>query len=179
MKLWLGNDYVLSFWVAFLLSLNFYIAGMQSVTNSFRTAYGLFYKARFRPIAMVIINIFVSVILVKPWGIAGVIIGTIISRLTTVAWLDPYVVYKYGFKDNVKEYYVTYLKYIVIYIVSAFVICGICNLVTISNMFIWILCSLVTFALYNLILVILFHKTEEFDYFFQKTKQLINKLRRA
>lgn len=178
-NIWLGNDYVLSFWVALTLSLNFYITGMGSVTNSFRTAYGLFYKARFRPIAMVIINIVVSVILVKYLSITGVILGTIISRLLTTAWLDPYVVYKYGFKDNVKEYYKTYLYYFLIFIISGGVLYYISSLFISKNIIIWIISAFITFVLYNLIIYILFHKTEEFNYFYEKGVKFIkNKIRK-
>lgn len=178
MYIWLGNDYVLSFWVSLLLSLNFYIAGMQSVTNSFRSAYGLFYKARFRPIIMVIINLVVSIILVKPLGIPGVLIGTIVSRLTTVAWLDPYVVYKYGFKDNVISYYKTYLYYLFIFSVSSLVIYYISTFFNLHNIILWILMGILTFIVYNIIIILLFRKTEEFNFFYDKGKQMILKFRR-
>ena len=175
MHIWLNDDYVLSTLVAFLLSLNFYITGMGAVTNSFRTAYGLFYKARFRPIAMVIINIVVSVILVKPLGIAGVLIGTIVSRLLTVAWLDPYVIYKYGFKANVIEYYKRYLYYLIIFLVSCGLIYYLSTFVNTNNIIIWIITALVSFNLYNIIIFILFGKKEEFKYFYDKFLGFIKK----
>ena len=178
-KIWLGNDYVLSNLVAFLLALNFYITGMQSVTNSFRTAYGLFYKARFRPIAMVIINIIVSVILVKYAGIAGVLIGTIVSRLLTVAWLDPYVVYKYGFKDSPKAYYKEYIYYLIIFVISCIGLYYISSLFNMSNILIWIITAIIIFVLYNIIVYILFHKGENFKYFLEKGLNIIKKFRKA
>ena len=107
--LWLGNDYVLSTLTALTISINFYISGMQAVTNSFRSAYGLFYKAKYRPIIMVILNLVISIILVNFFGVLGVVLGTIISRLCTTSWIDPLVIYKYGFKENVHEYYKKYI----------------------------------------------------------------------
>lgn len=175
MHIWLGNDYLLSNMVAFLLSLNFYIAGMQAVTNSFRSAYGLFYKARFRPILMVIINLGVSILLVKPLGIAGVLIGTIVSRILTVAWLDPYVIYKYGFKANVLEYYKTYLYYLIIFIVNMLGIYYITNLFNLNNIILWIIGALISFILYNMIIILIFKNTDEFNFFLDKIKLLLNK----
>lgn len=178
MDLWLGENYILDNWVAILLAFNFYITGMQAVTNSFRTAYGLFYKAKFRPIVMVIINIVVSIILVKPLGISGVLIGTILSRLLTVAWLDPYVVYKYGFKNNPISYYKRYVYYLII-----FVLCGgglyyISTLFVINNIFSWIITALIVFSLYNLIIYLLFKNTEEFKFFYKKVLNLLKKFKR-
>ena len=73
---WLGSDYLLPFATTFVLGLNVYVLGMQNVAVSFRTAYGLFWEARYRPIATVIVNIVTSVILAKWIGITGVFVGT-------------------------------------------------------------------------------------------------------
>lgn len=174
--LWIGPNYMLSGFVTALLALNFYTAGMQCVTNSFRTAYGLFYIAKFRPIIMVILNIIISLILVKPLGVAGVIIGTIASRLVTTAWLDPYIVYKHGFKANPISYYTKYIYYMIIFVVSNVIIKLITQYLVIKSIIMWIIVALITFIIYNLIIVVLFYNTEEFKYFYDKLKSLIKKI---
>ena len=174
--LWIGPNYMLSGFVTALLALNFYTAGMQCVTNSFRTAYGLFYIAKFRPIIMVILNIIISLILVKPLGVAGVIIGTIASRLITTAWLDPYIVYKYGFKANPISYYTRYVYYMMIFVISSAIIKLIVQYLIIKSIIMWIIVALITFIVYNLIILVLFHNTEEFKYFYDKLKSLIKKI---
>jgi hypothetical protein len=174
--IWLNDKYVLSTLVAFLLALNFYLTGMGAVTNSFRSAYGLFYKARFRPILMVIINIAVSIILVKPLGIAGVLIGTIVSRIFTIAWLDPLVIYKYGFKANVFEYYKRYIYYLIIFLSSCGILYYLSTFFNTTNLFIWILVAIMTFILYNLIIILLFSRTEEFNYFYEKISKPLKKI---
>lgn len=168
--IWLNDDYVLSTWVSMLLAINFYLTGMGAVTNAFRSAYGLFYKARFRPIVMVIINIVVSIILVKPLGIAGVLVGTISSRLLTIAWLDPYVIYKYGFKGNVFEYYKKYLYYLLVFIGSGALIYYVNSFINNQSIIMWIISGIITFVLYNLIILILFKNTDEFKFFTNKFK---------
>lgn len=177
-NLWIGSSYNLGFFVALFISLNFYIAGMQSVTNSFRTAYGLFYKAKFRPITMVILNIIISVILVKPFGVVGVLMGTIISRILTTAWLDPYIIYKYGFKKNPKEYYITYFYYLMIFILSTAFIYYITKFIPISNFIIWVIVAIIIVLLYNIIIYLLFHKTEEFSYFMDKIKGILKNFKK-
>ncbi len=173
--IWLNKNYVLSTLVAFLLAFNFYLTGMGAVTNSFRSAYGLFYKAKFRPLIMVIINIVVSVILVKPLGIAGVLIGTIVSRLLTIAWVDPLVIYKYGFKANVFEYYRRYLYYLFIFLISSGVLYYLTTFFNMTNILVWIMVAVMSFILYNLIIFILFSRTEEFKYFYEKISKIFKK----
>lgn len=171
-NIWIGKKYVMGFSIVFLLVLNFYVLGMQSVTNSFRNAYGLFWIAKYRPIIMVIINIVISVVLVQFIGIEGVLIGTLISRLLTTAWLDPYIVHKYGFEISPKSYYVDYLKYLVIFIAISIILNYFVSMVAINNIFILILIAILVVISVNVILVLLFFKTSEFNYFYDKIKKI-------
>lgn len=171
-NIWIGKKYVMGFSIVFLLVLNFYVLGMQSVTNSFRNAYGLFWIAKYRPIIMVIINIVISVVLVQFIGIEGVLIGTLISRLLTTAWLDPYIVHKYGFEISPKSYYIDYLKYLVIFIAISIIFNYFVSMITINNIFILILIAILVVISVNVILVLLFFKTSEFNYFYDKIKKI-------
>ena len=171
-NIWIGKKYVKGFSIVFLLVLNFYVLGMQSVTNSFRNAYGLFWIAKYRPIIMVIINIVISVVLVQFIGIEGVLIGTLISRLLTTAWLDPYIVHKYGFEISPKSYYVDYLKYLVIFIAISIILNYFVSMIAINNIFILILIAILVVISVNVILVLLFFKTSEFNYFYDKIKKI-------
>lgn len=171
-NIWIGKKYVMGFSIVFLLVLNFYVLGMQSVTNSFRNAYGLFWIAKYRPIIMVIINIVISVVLVQFIGIEGVLIGTLISRLVTTAWLDPYIVHKYGFEISPKSYYIDYLKYLVIFIAISIIFNYFVSMITINNIFILILIAILVVISVNVLLVLLFFKTSEFNYFYDKIKKI-------
>ena len=173
--IWIGKKYVMIFSIVFLLVLNFYILGMQSVTNSFINAYGLFWKAKYRPIIMVIINIVVSVILVQFIKIEGVLVGTLISRLVTTAWLDPYIVHKYGFKISSKKYYIDYVKYLSTFIIVALLVNYLISFVAITNIIVLILMAILVVIVINIIFILLFFKTSEFNYFFDKIKNLFLK----
>lgn len=173
-KLWLGEKYLFSFDIILVLIVNFYVAGMQSVTTSFRNAYGLFWKAKFRPIVMIIINLVISIILVKFIGVLGVLLGTLISRLTTTAWLDPYIVHKYGFKQNSKDYYLKYILYFIIFLVTGLIVYYLSTYIIVNNIIVWVLEALVTFIFVNLIFILIFRKTSEFNYFYEKLKNFLN-----
>ena len=176
--LWIGHNYLLSAIVSALLALNFYTGGMGSVTNSFRTAYGLFYIAKFRPIVMVVLNIIISIILVGPFGVAGVVAGTVISRMLTTAWLDPYIVYKHGFKESPKEYYFKYVFYLLIFTASSALIKLITDYIVVNSILSWIIVAIITVVIYHAIILLIFFKTEEFQFFYRKLKLLIKKLKK-
>lgn len=175
-KIWIGNEYILSPSVAFLIAFNLYLTGMQSVTTSFRNAYGLFYKAKYRPILMCILNLIISVILAYYIGIAGVILGTIISKLVTVIWLDPYIIYKYGFKEKVTSFYIQYMIYLICYFILNFIVFKIFSLINISNIIIFIISSCLLFIILGSIICLIFSKTKEFKYFYNYFVPKINKI---
>ena len=175
-NIWIGKDYLLSDFVSFLIAFNLFLTGMQSVTSSFRNAYGLFYKAKYRPILMCILNIVISIILAKYMGVAGVIIGTIISKLVTVIWLDPYIIYHYGFKENVSKFYKQYLIYLICYLAINFVIYTLYKYIVINNIFMFAIYGILTFTIIALIICLLFHKTKEFKYFYNYFMTKLNKI---
>ncbi|MDD3452757.1 MAG: sugar translocase [Bacilli bacterium] len=177
-SIWIGEYYLLEKYIIFIFALKIYISGMQSVTNSFRNAYGLFWRAKYRPVIMVILNITISLLLVSKYKIAGVLMGTVISNLLTTAILDPYIVYKYGFESSSKSYYLNYIKYMIIFILILLVFNYLFSFIIITNIFTWILYALILFILVNIVLLLIFYRTEEFKYFYNKFIPTIkNKMR--
>ena len=175
-KIWIGNDYVLSNLVSFLIAFNLYLTGTQSVTTSFRNAYGLFYKAKYRPILMCVLNLIFSVIFAHYIGIAGVILGTIISKLLTIVWLDPYIIYEYGFKDKVSSFYKKYSLYLILYFILGGAMYLLFNYINITNIFNFILYGGLLFIILIIIICLLFHKSKEFRYFYNYFIPKINKI---
>lgn len=173
--LWIGDKYLLSFSVVLLLALNFYITGMQSVTTSFRTAYGLFWIKKYVPIIMVTINIVASIVLVRYVGIAGVVFGTVLSRLLTTVWIDPYVVYKYGFKTSPKKYYETYLYYLFVFLVFSTIIYYLTSQIIINSILMWLATGMIAFLLFNGLFILLFQRSREFKYFYDKIRLFLHK----
>lgn len=172
--LFFGSKFVLSDMVAFALVVDFYLNGMQSTSTSFLNAYGLFYEGRFRPVCMVIINIVVSIILVKPLGIVGVLLGTIVSRIFTICWMDPYIIYKHGFKEEKKiwRYYLEYLIYFITFLILSGGVYYLFKGIVIKNVFMWIISAIFVSILINMILLCVFGKTKQFKYFYEKIKNM-------
>lgn len=131
---WIGEKYVLAQTFVLVFAANFYLQGMQKVTNIYRNALGLFKQAKYRPIAGAIINIIVSLLLVKPYGITGVLLGTFISGLFTYTWFDPLVIFKYGFCCSPKRYFISSCKYLIITCICAACACFIVNFIKIGGL---------------------------------------------
>ena len=173
---WLGSDYLLPFATTFVLGLNVYVLGMQNVAVSFRTAYGLFWEARYRPIATVIVNIVTSIILAKWIGITGVFVGTFICRITTTTIFDPLVLYKHGFKKSSKEFFKKYAIYMFVFLITSFICIGATLLIKGNTFWILLLKGIMVFLITNICFLLFSKRMSEFAYFLDKIKELFGKI---
>lgn len=98
--MWIGEEYLFEPIVVFIIVMNFATNYMQSVLHIYKEVSGLFVKGRYRPVATVILNLVISIILVKQMGIAGVFLGSIISRVCTSLAYDGWLVYTHAFHKS-------------------------------------------------------------------------------
>ncbi len=170
MQIWQGTDRMFSQIVVGLLVADFYIKGVLSPVSQFRTSNGLFVQGKYRPVIMAIINIVVSIILCRAIGIAGIILGTIISRALTQLWYDPWLIYREVFKESVFSYFLTYIFYLILTAVSCFASQQLLNVVYPKNNIIQLFIGLgICIVVSNLVVVLVFHSRTEF----KKTIQII------
>ena len=111
-----------------------------------------------------IINIVASVILVYKFGVAGVLLGTIISSICTCVWIEPKVLYKYGFNKSPLTYYIRYIKYLAVFTVIMVVTYGCNSLITSDNLLTFVLKCGISASLPNILMILIYHKSEEFTY---------------
>lgn len=172
-KIWIGSQYVLPVSVTLIICLNMYIAGMLFVPFNYRQTLGLFVEGRMRPIISAIINIVVSVIFARKWGVAGVLWGTAIARLTTNVWFDPYLVFKRGLNISPFKYYIDYILKIGIFIFSG-VLCTLITLNIEDNNFIDVCVkAVIAFLTVNIINLIIYCRSIEFKYLYDVAKGIM------
>lgn len=115
-NLWLGKEWVMAQPFALLMGIEIYTLANRQYLSKYRNAMGLFQQAKYRPLFGMVINLVVSIILVKHWGICGVLVGTIVADWVTIMWFDPMIIHKYGFesKFSLCKFYLKNLLYLVI-----------------------------------------------------------------
>ncbi len=143
--IWIGEKYILSQLVLILMVVNFLISQIRVPVENFKNAYGLF-SDTWAPIAEIIINLIISLIFGKLWGIAGIMLGTLCSLLSIVVIWKPFFLYRSGFKRNFFDYWKGNLKLLISLLTSFFIIKFIVdnflNLNEISSFFAFIILAL-------------------------------------
>lgn len=163
--IWFDPSYKISYEIIAVLVANYFIAVMVFPVESFRTANGLFVQGWMRPAIMAVFNIILDFWWGKMWGIFGIFIATTVSRLATQVWYDPWLVYKKVFKHTVVPYYVTYIVYVVITAASCAISYMLCTLFSLRPIALdFALKALISFVIPNLIIIIIFRRTDEYKY---------------
>jgi len=159
-----GAERVMELPIVFLLVLNFYLLGMRNTLITFRDTMGIFREGRFIPLSCALINIVVSILLAPSMGVAGVALGTTISIAVTMLWLEPIVLFKYGFKKKPWKYFIRYALYLIITAVACAVTKLVCDAIFGDNMGfgIFVLRMVVCMIVPNVIFLAVFFRTKEF-----------------
>lgn len=176
--LWLGTGYTFPIYSVLLIVISFYLTGRRKSVLTFRDALGLFWYDRYKPILESIINLLASIYLAWTFGFEGVILGTIISTITTSFWIEPQVLYKYGFNMKKGDYFIKYSLHTAVIVVVGFINFKLAGLFNPS--FIGFLGKLlITAAIPNILFYIAFRKTEEFQFMYNLTvKRILDRFNR-
>lgn len=118
-ELWVGKAYLFDEVIVAAMAFSFYLTYMRKAVLMFRDACGLYWNDRYKPLAESVINLTASIYLTIHYGVIGVVIGGIISTLLTCFWVEPYVLFNNGIDIKLKEYFINYLKFAVVALLSA------------------------------------------------------------
>ncbi len=174
--LW-GEQYVLSRKIVILLCVNSYIVNMHLAVDMFRTANGVFRKGRMRPLATAIINLIVSLVAVQYLGLFGVILGTVVARISTQAWYDSKLIFNLIFKTEVKGYYARYILYFAILCISCLFGTLIMDALPDKHLLRFTIGVVYALVFNAVIVVVCFYKTEEFGSAYNYARNLLNKVK--
>ena len=162
--IWLGDtSYLLPTQTVFIIFFYLVLVGLQYSLKSYRSACGLFWKGKFRPIATVVINLGVSIALGSFMGLDGILIGTIASHVLTLFWYDPILIYREVFHKSSKGYFFRYLANLIGVVVVG---CGLYYLLSFLPYTIpfFILRILVVVAVPNGLIALIYCRSDSFKY---------------
>ncbi|MCR5067236.1 MAG: polysaccharide biosynthesis C-terminal domain-containing protein [Erysipelotrichaceae bacterium] len=124
-KLSFGKENLLPIGLVILFVLYFYFTVMEKIVMLYKDAAGLWREDMVRLYAANLANIVLSIILVKPFGLYGVIGASVLAYAVSVPFLD-HVLFKHFFHEPVGSYYRWEIREVVI----SLIVCAACYFVT-------------------------------------------------
>ncbi len=170
-QLWLGSKYLFGMEIVTVLVINFYITGMRTSVRVFKDAHGLYWYDRYKPLVESVINIAVSILLANRFGVIGIFLGTMISTITTSFWVEPFVLYKYGFKSSSRGYFKQYFKYELITIGVGLMTWFSCSFIGNTGILNFMIKVVICGVVPNLLFFLLFRNDKNFTYLILVSKR--------
>lgn len=164
---WLGEGYLFSKPTVFWIVAVFYVTGMRQACLTARDVMGVFWHDRYKPLFESVINLIASYILGTRMGVVGILIGTVISTMTTCFWVEPFVLYKHGFHAPVRTYFARYGIYTLVTIVAGIITIFLCGLVKLPAFSGFCVKLSICLLMPNMFFLVCYHRTKEFTFFWE------------
>ena len=174
-KIWLGTDYILPKGILIVSVVLFYLKGLNSGVDVAKNAAGLYYPDRFVPLIEAMLNLVISIILAYRIGLLGVLVGTLVSFLLLSFWTKPYFVFRDVFSVRFSEYVIWEGKKILLSFVIGAVLYVLQLKIQLSNIYFDLLLkALFTGVMSNVLLCVVFFRTDEFEYIKTMVRTIIH-----
>lgn len=178
MNIWVGavdEKYILSQIVVFILSFDFYINCSCQTPNTFRETSGNFKSGQWLQLIGGVVNIGLSFLLGHFWGLQGIFLATIVTKLiitvTPFLWKIARDVFGQSSISIVFDYYKKLIVRTII-VLLCWAACSSFHMTNILGLFIEAVISITISAG---VIFVVYRKTDEFHYFIEKIKAIIVK----
>lgn len=173
--LWIGSEYLIDSVSLFLIVISNYLYGQFRSYDGARSVKGNFGKDKWLAFLEAMVNLVVSIIGARVWGLVGVYVGTVASRLVLLI-TRPMSTYRFLFGCSPLEYYVSMTVYCIATVFSGavtwFITKGLLAEVTILN---FAYATGLVAVIPNLLFLILFARTKEFRALLMRVRSIIAK----
>lgn len=170
-----GRNYLFTSDIVLVLCINFYINGTRKAALTFRDSLGLFFYDRYKAVAEALLNLVISIILVKNYGVLGVFTGTLSSMVLVSVWVEPYILYKYHIMQPCSMFFAKYSIYAALTGTVWWLTDIVCRHITGAPVFVLAARALICIIIPNTIFTVFYHKTEEFGVIKEKARELIKR----
>jgi len=176
-EVWIGEKYLLGNVVVLLIAIEFFVYGMSVPISVVKSSAGLYKEDKYIPIFTAMINLGVSIALVKPLGLSGVLIGTIACAVLLPIWYKPILVYKHVLHGDLKLYYRHLLEYTLVYILNMGMVFIVTKIQISEFKFLQLLYCLAISSIVALgVPTLIYYKSNEFKYLKEKMVNIKNSI---
>ena len=169
MKIWMGEENMLSFGMVILFCIYFFVLSIANVCFTYRQAAGLWWEDRFRPVLEAVTNLLLNIIFVRCFGAAGILVATILTIALLNIPLSIRVLYKNYFKTSMKSYWKN-LAFITLICFSVTALCvWLCSYINYEGWICIIIRGLVCLIIPNLLFFFTFSRQKDFE----RSKEII------
>ncbi|WP_251231219.1 lipopolysaccharide biosynthesis protein [Adlercreutzia aquisgranensis] len=164
-SVWLGAEYCYPSITVILLATWFFVKGMRSAEQMFTSAYGLFWRSWYKAIIETLVMVASAYVLVRLWGVNGVVTAGIATQLLVATTIEVHVLYKFGFQRSALQYVKQAGKYYMSALLIVALCFGVCSLIPLAGVAGFFVHGAVAVAFCTGCMILLYRRTPEFARF--------------
>jgi len=134
----------------------------------------LLITGKLRPAVEAVANLVLNIVLVKYFGVAGVLMATIVTMLIINTYWGAKTLFNTYFKRSMKEYFINLLLYLVITTFAVAVTYGICQLFAFTGIVRLLYNMLICCIVPNVVYLLCYRSNKNFRYTLQLLKRLLD-----
>lgn len=162
--IWYGEKFVVSDITVYLFMFVMFYGIIRIVLNTFAAAAGIFKETIICTYLEIIINLVLSLVLVKSIGITGLLVGTATSLIISEYIIKPSILNKIIFNSQISKYYLKCLK-LVSFTLIDFAICRfLISFIEIKNLLFWFIYSFIIFVISLFVTLVLYKIFNELSF---------------
>lgn len=176
-RIWLDSTGLMDTAFVILMGTTFFISGYTNLMGSVRFAAGVFEPDKYLHIVIAALNLIISIILVKYWGAAGVLVGTLICQLIKECTALPYICSKYVFAFKTRKLLIRQWIDFAIYAALCTACWFICGSFTMQSAIVeFILKGMICVALPAAVICLIYCRSEAMKYYIDRLKNIIKRI---
>lgn len=171
-EIWIGKKYLLASYFVFWMALNIYLGAIHEILYYFRSCFGDYEIDRNYMILSSVVNLGLSILLAKRFGVSGIMFSTDLGLL--FIWYGRIkVVFKKYLKTSYRNYIIKQIVWILLVLIEGFftyIISSYFSTSVVGLVVKLIICLIVP----NVINLLIFYRTQNFKLIKQYIIQVIN-----
>lgn len=171
MKIWLGEDMLLSNVEMLWFCVYFYSWQFRVLGCNYKDAAGIWNEDVAKPYVGSVVNVLLNIWLVRKLGISGALISTVVCMFFIYFPWETKVLFQKVFKRDAKQYVIGQLKSLIVWCGIAAITYFICNYINIKNdivrLFVY---GLICVSIPNILYVFINRNNKEFNSVIQRIK---------
>lgn len=173
MRIWMGKERLVEFPVVICFCIYFFLYEINQLFNLYKDAAGNWHTDRFRPMVTALVNLGINLLLVRYWGLYGIILSTVFSMLFVgMPWLLYNLFTSIFEKNYFRDYFKCILKYVLVALLANVVVFFICSFIELSDVLTIVIRAAICIVGFNCAFIILLHREKNF----KKSIVLIDKM---
>lgn len=153
-----GIEYLLNNITVVIIVALFYTKNIRQTIWTFRETTGIFKRTKYVSLVSTLLNLIFSIILGRIYGLPGILVASIIAIMLCTWWIEPVILFKEIFKENVSKYFIQYILKVLAFVLILMVTNGAANIEISNNVIIQFIykmlcCSILTNIMFGILVI--------------------------